>query len=141
MKALVALSMLTLGLLLSSCSSLQTDQNPRVKFSQLKRIYVEHRLADNHHIDGLIVAELQRMGLEASAGPLTMMPERVDAIISYEDLWAWDFKTYLNVLNLTMRNAITDQPIAQATYRHNSPFPKSPERMIHEALARWFKKR
>jgi hypothetical protein len=141
MKALVVLPVLAFALLASACSSLRTDQNPRVNFAKLKRIFVEHRLADNHHIDALIVAELQDQGLEASAGPLTMMPEHVDAIISYEDLWAWDFKTYLNVLNLTMRNAITDQPIAQATYRHNSPFPKSPERMIHEALARWFRKR
>ncbi len=138
MKSAAALLAL-LALFLTSCTSLYTDRHPRTDFSTLQRFYVERRLADNHQIDRAIVAELQAMGFEASSGPMTMMPREVDAIITYHDEWAWDFKTYLIQLHIQIRSAHRDQPLAFGTYRQPNPIPKSPDQVIRLILSRLLK--
>lgn len=138
MKFAAVLLTLT-ALLFTSCKSLYTDRNPRTDFSKLQRFYVERRLADNHHIDRAIVAELQAMGYEASSGPMTMMPQQVDAIVTYADEWAWDFKTYLIQLHLQIRSAHRDQPLAFGTYRQPNPLPKPPDEVIRLILSRLLK--
>lgn len=136
----VAAVLLTLtALLFTSCSSVYTDRNPRTDFSRLQRFYVERRLADNHQIDRTIVAELRALGLEASSGPMTMMPQGVDAIVTYQDEWAWDFKTYLIQLHIQIRSAHKDQPLAFGTYRQPNPLPKPPDYVIRTILTRLLK--
>jgi len=128
-----------LALFLTSCTSVYTDRNPRTDFTTLKRFYVERRLADNHQIDRAIVAELQAMGLEASSGPMTMMPQEVDAVITYHDEWAWDFTDYLIQLHIQIRSAHRDRPLAFGTYRQPRPLPKPPDHVIRVILSRILK--
>jgi hypothetical protein len=120
--------------LLTGCSSLTSQKNPAVEFGKFKSYYVEHRLTDNHGIDQMMVNELRQRGLEASCGHLTMIPEKVDVILAYEDRWTWDFKSYLIELNVIARNARTNKMIATATYRHPGPLSKDPEVMIAKIL-------
>lgn len=120
--------------ILAGCSSLSSQQNPAVDFGKFKSYYVEHRLTDNHGIDQMIVNDLRQRGLTASCGHLTMIPEKVDVIIAYEDRWTWDFKSYLIELNVIARNARTNKMIATATYRHPGPLSKDPEVMIAKIL-------
>lgn len=120
--------------LLAGCSSLSSHQNPTVDFSKFKRFYVERRLTDNHNLDQMIVADLRRRGLEASCGHLTMMPEKVDVIVAYDDRWTWDFKSYLIELNLTFRETRSNKLISTATYRNPGPRTKDPEVMITKIL-------
>lgn len=133
------LSLLLLATVLAGCSSTDTLRNPSADYSKIKRVYVERRLADDHGLDGLIVAQLRTQGLEASSGPLTMMPEHVDAIVTYSDDWAWDFKSYLNQLSIEIRNARTDEVIGRGVSRHASPVTKAPEKMVREILVKLFK--
>lgn len=137
MKSAVVL--LLLAVLLAGCTSVYIDRRPRSDFSKLKRIYVEHRLADNHQIDRMIVDELRALGYDASAGPLTMLPDGTDAILTYQDDWAWDFKSYLIELNVQLRGAIKEQYLAAGTYRQPSPLPKPPEEVVRLLLPRIFK--
>lgn len=137
MKSAVAL--LLLAVFLSGCSSTYIDRRPHTDFSKLKRVYVEHRLSDNHQIDQTIVTELRALGIEASAGPLTMLPDGTDAILTYQDEWAWDFKSYLIELNLQLRGAIKEQYLAAGTYRQPSPVTKTPAEVVRLILARIFK--
>ncbi len=125
--------------IIAGCSSLSSQQNPAVKFGQFKSYYVEHRLTDNHGIDQMIVNDLRKRGLEASCGHLTMIPEKVDVILAYEDRWTWDFKSYLIELNVIARNARTSKMIATATYRHPGPLSKDPEVMIRKILDEFLK--
>lgn len=133
------LPLLLLAALVAGCSSTRTITAPRADLSGMKRIYVERQLADDHHLNDMIVAELKRLGREASTGPLTMMPEHVDAIVTYSDDWAWDFHSYLSALNIQVRNTRNDQIIASGISRHASPFPKSAEQMVHEIFSALFK--
>jgi hypothetical protein len=122
--------LLSIVALLSACSSINTHRSPRADLDGIQRFFVVHRLADNHHMDERIVAHLRSLGREATAGPLTMMPQNVEAIVTYHDEWAWDFKTYLFQLDIEIRQAHTNRPIAQGTYRQWTVFTKSPETVI-----------
>lgn len=139
MKPVVPLFVLGV-LLLAGCSSLDTHQE--ADLSSLHRIFVEHRLTDNHRIDEAIVAELKARGYEASCGPLTMMPEQgIDAIITYEDRWAWDFNSYLIELHLEVHANFTNKELARGHYHQASALTKSPPEVVHQILDPLFKRK
>lgn len=133
MKALVLL-LTCCALITAGCRSIYTDSDPRIDLGEMKRFFVERRLADNHHVDRAIVQDLRARGFEAWSGPLTMMPEQVDAIISYHDEWAWDFKSYVIQLDIRIRAAHREQTLAVGTYRQPTPFTKQPAQVIHTIL-------
>ncbi len=118
------------ALLLASCTSVWTQRDPHVDLAKLTHFYVERRLADNRKVDEAIVAELRSRGLEASSGPLTMIPDGVQAIITYRDEWAWDFRYYLMELSVNIRSAHRDQTLANGVYRQPTPITKSPAQVI-----------
>jgi hypothetical protein len=91
------------ALLLTSCSS-KTQIDPKVRPDQLHHIFVEHLLADGHNVDELIARELRRLGYDASAGPMTMMPDGTEAILAYQAEWTSDFTTYLIELDVALRD-------------------------------------
>lgn len=120
--------------LLTACSNVSTQRDPGADLARLHHFYVERRLGDDHHLDEHIVQELQTLGLEASSGPLTMKPDGVDAIVSYTDRWAWDFKTYLIELNLEVRDAHSGKVLTTGRFYQPSITTKSPPEMIREML-------
>ena len=67
---------------LTGCSSVTAHKNPAVDLGKFKRYYVKHRLTDDRKLDELIVAALRSHGLEASFGPITMMPENTELLIT-----------------------------------------------------------
>jgi hypothetical protein len=134
--------LLCVGLsVLGACSSLETHRNPQADLSHLKRFYVERRLSDDHHVDEAIVDGLKALGFEASSGPLTMMPDGVDALVSYEDVWAWDFKTYLIQLNIGFENPNSGRPLAAGTYRQPSVITKEPSQVVRQILRPLFQRK
>lgn len=122
---------------LAGCATHSTRKT--AELDRCQRIYVEHRLTDNHHIDDLIVAELRHLGRDASSGPLTMMPENTDAILSYADRWEWDFKNYLIEFTLEIQKAKTRKKIGDGRYYQPSIKTKSPAEVVHEILTPLFK--
>ena len=130
----VTVLLLGIALLLCSCASVNTHRDPHANLSGLKRFYVIHRLTDNHHIDDTIVAHLQSLGREAAAGPLTMMPQSTEAVITYRDEWAWDFKSYLLQLDIEISRAHNNQPLARGSYRQPTLVTKDPAAVVKEIL-------
>jgi hypothetical protein len=133
-------SALIAALLLTACSTLVTHKNPKGDLRNYRHFYVEARLGDDHGLDEIIVRELQRMGYNASSGPLTMKPDDVDALIFYQDRWEWDFKTYMIEFNLIVRDARKDLVLATGNSGHRSVLPKTPADMIREVLVPIFKR-
>src|SRR5581483_9870210 len=70
-----------------------------------QHIFVEQEQNDNHHVDEEFVAELRKMGRDATSGPLTMMPENADAVLTYDARWEWDVRTYLIELTVELHTA------------------------------------
>jgi hypothetical protein len=134
---LLSLPLLVLVAVLAGCSSLHT--RAVVDLAPFKRIYVIHRLTDDHHIDDLLVRELQQLGHEASSGPHTLLPENADAVLTYEDRWEWDFKTYLIELNVELRTARTEKKLADGHSLQQTPRSKQPPEVVRDLLTSLFK--
>jgi hypothetical protein len=128
-----------LALLLGGCASSASTRKV-VALDRFQRIYVEQRLNDNQHLDELFVAELRRLGREASSGPLTMMPPKTDAVLTYDARWEWDFKTYLIELNLELHTIHPRKKLADARYHQPTLKTKSPAAVIHELVVPLFTK-
>jgi hypothetical protein len=122
-----------LALMLAGCGSpISTRQAS--SFDGVRRIFVERRLNDNNHMDAHIVAALRRLGREATSGYRTMMPQNVDAVLTYDARWEWDFRTYLIECNFELRTAYSNKKIAESRYYRASPFTSDTETIVRELL-------
>jgi hypothetical protein len=130
--------LVTLLLLLAGCSSVTARKV--IALDSFQRIYVERRLNENHHLDEIFVAELRRLGREASSGPLTMMPDKTDAILTYDARWEWDFQSYLIELNMQLHTTHGRKKLADAKCHQPTVKPRSPENVIREMLRQLFAK-
>jgi hypothetical protein len=102
--------------------------------TRFKKIYIEHRLADGRGVDQLVTQELQRLGYEASCGPLTMTPPDTEIVLTYVDEWNWDFTLYMIDLDVQVRDARTGQVLATVRCDHPAMFGKSPAGMVKAAI-------
>ena len=125
--------------LLMACSSTKIRRDPATDLNQFTKFYVEKRLNDNHATDALIAAELRRRGFEATHGHLTMMPEGIDVLITYDARWTWDFRSYLINLEITARNPHTRRLYATGTARHAGITNKEPAKMIEDIFTKFLK--
>ncbi|OIR13455.1 hypothetical protein GALL_52710 [mine drainage metagenome] len=98
------------------CATYVAHVAPGIDASQPHRFFVVRNLDDNHRIDVMIVDALKAEGKEAEYGPLTMVPSKVDAVIGYRDHWSWDFTDHLVTLSMEMRDPVTGNGLASATY-------------------------
>jgi hypothetical protein len=131
-------SLVLVLMLLAGCSSVTARKV--IALDQFQRIYVERRLNENHHLDEIFVAELRRLGREASSGPRTMMPEKTDAILTYDARWEWDFQSYLIELNMELHTLHPRKKLADAKCHQPTVKPRSPEKVIREMLRQLFAK-
>lgn len=106
---------------------------------RFQRIFVERRFNENNHVDELLVAELRRLGREASSGPLTMMPENTHALLTYDARWQQDFRNYLVGLTLELHSVHPRKKLADAQHGQPAAETKAPE-IIRQMLGEWFAK-
>jgi len=129
-----------LALLLWGCST-KTQIDRATPPAKLHHIFVEHLLSDGHNVDELIARELRRLGYDASAGPLTMMPEGTEAIIAYQPSWTFDFTTYLIEIDVAVRDAKTAKEIAVSRVFRPAVIGNDTNTMIQRAIDPIFKKK
>jgi hypothetical protein len=67
-----------------------------------------------------------------------MLPEGVDAIVSYEDRWQWDFKDYMIEIRIDLREARSNKPLGTGSYYQASLKTKSSEEVIRLILTPLF---
>lgn len=137
MKTLVLL-LVFLSLLTGCASTVTARKAPKADFSQLKHVFVERRLNDNHHMDELIVQELHHLGYDAASGPLTMMPLETDALITYEDQWTDDFTSHLISFSVNVVDNRRHQPLAEGRYYRPSVTHMAPAEMVHLTMLKVF---
>ena len=128
-------------LLFAGCSSVQIQKGSKTALTRRQRVYVEQRTNDSASLDARIVNELKTLGYDASAGPLTMMPDDTELVVTYDARWEWDFRHYLIDLGVTVRPASSFDVLARARYFHPGVTRKPPEEMIHELLAPLFRRK
>lgn len=134
---LVSFLLLLAGLCATGCASL--DIQGRANLGRHPRVFVEERLNDNLGIHRTIARELGALGYETSTGPLTMMPDEAQLVVTYDARETWDFRPYLIELNVTVRPARDyNRVIATARYFRPGLTSKSPDLMVRETLEKLF---
>jgi hypothetical protein len=131
--------MLPASLLLAGCGTTATARKV-VPLESYQHIYVEEPANENHHVDEFLAAELRKMGRDASSGPLTMMPDNTDAVLTYRTNWSWDFRNYLLELDVELFTARTHKKLADARYYQPTPRAKPPESVAHAVVTKLFAK-
>ena len=100
---------LVLGLTLVACAHTSGERLHDVARSDSAVYYVENHGKDERHLEVLIADALRSRGLNASGGSETERPDGVSYIVSYEDRWMWDMRTYLIKLTISVRDAQTGE--------------------------------
>jgi GrpB-like predicted nucleotidyltransferase (UPF0157 family) len=136
-RAAIALAGLVM---LAACSHISTRSLPNADLGGHRHIFVEHRLADSYGVADEMARQLRAMGYDASAGAMTMMPPGTELIVSYDDMWTWDFNNYMIEIDVQVRSARGDKILAVGHYfRPSMVFGHPPADMIHELLVKLFK--
>jgi hypothetical protein len=126
--------------LAAGCAHINTRSLPKANLSSHRHIFVEHRLPDSYGVADEIARQLRAMGYDASSGALTMMPPETELIVSYDDMWTWDFNNYMIEIDMQVRTARGDKTLAVGHYfRPSMVFGHPPADMIHELLVKLFK--
>ncbi len=126
--------------LAAGCSHINTRSLPNANLGGHKHIFVEHRLPDSYGVADEIARQLRAMGYDASSGALTMMPPDTELIVSYDDMWTWDFNNYMIEIDMGVRTARGEKTIAVGHYfRPSMIFGHPPADMIHELVVKLFK--
>lgn len=92
--------------------------------------------------DLVIKQELEKYGMNAIIGKEGEVPDDIDLIVLYQDVWRWDFKKILDRLDIIFISPIDQKEIAKSTYTihqskefHNFPKPeKEVPKMIKELM-------
>lgn len=134
---ILAWFLLGFAALAAGCGSLTTEG--RVDLGKRRHVWVEQRLNDNLGVGRKLAGELQALGYDAEVGPLTMMPDATELIVTYDAREEWDFRAYLIELNVAVRPAKDYNVImSTARYFHPGVTKKSSDKMIHETMTKLF---
>jgi hypothetical protein len=90
--------------------------------------------ADQRGIDLLFVKQLNEWGYKATGGTADKPAETVDALLTYQDRWAWDITMYMLRLNVQIRDGQSGTIIASAESMRPSLERLSPPEMVKEVL-------
>ena len=129
--------LLLLVLTLSGCTAVTThaDKDRKLHLADCRRFFVLVNLNDNHGIAPSIVRALKARGLEADSGPFTMLPETAQAVVVYDDKWAWDFSTHMVQLTLGAQVPTAVRPFATVSYQNNIAFGTQLDDVVNQLVA------
>jgi len=121
--------------LFAGCSSYEArPAGPKV--ASQKSIFILSNSNDNNFLAEQIVSALKSRGYDSSCGPLTMMPDDTQVLVTYEDHWTWDFGDHLAYLQIIARDRRTNQVYGNAVFRAKIPTKKSIPKIIGELIDR-----
>lgn len=109
------------ALLLGGCASFDASVEGGRSLKNVQRFFVLSNLNDNRALDHQIAAALRARGRTAEVGPLTMMPDDAQAVVAFQDHWAWDFGEHLVFLKITVRDPSASQSYANVTFSARVP--------------------
>ncbi len=132
MKSLLlrACALVSLALAFSGCTTSSVQMEHGRSLKKIQRFFVVSNLNDNHGIDHQIAEVLKARGREADAGPLTMMPDNNQVIVTFNDHWTWDFGDHLTFLQISVRDTKSEQSFAAVTFSAKIPSRKDPADIV-----------
>jgi hypothetical protein len=82
--------------------------------------YVEHQIKDDRNLHLITNGVLQARGLNASTGIEAARSADVKYIVTYEDRWAWDMRTYLREIKIEVQRANSSLTVAMSESHQDS---------------------
>ena len=140
-SAVLALCLvLVVGFFSTGCStvSVTSEVSPNADLTSLKSFYVVKVPNDDEGIDQMITSELTGMGYQAESGLDAKPPTEVDAILKYNDRWAWDMTMYMIELTVDIVDPVNHVPLANGRSFRTSLARKKPLEMVKEVLTEVF---
>ena len=136
MKSAVHLVVIILACtLFAGCASTQTNVTEKGRsLHDVHRFFVLRNLKDNHGIDVRIVRALKARGFEAESGPITLLPASAQAVIMYDDRWAWDFSDHMVFLKLSARDPQAAFPYLSASYLKQVAFTTEVDEVVGQVV-------
>ncbi len=134
------IAILGLALVLGGCASYQVRVEGGKSLAGMQRFFVVTNLNDNHALDRRIVEAIKAHGFEAESGPLTLMPDNAQLIVSYQDRWSWDFGDHLVLLSLTVRDPNRNEMVATVSYNASIPEREPVSTLVTRLVDRLFAK-
>lgn len=126
---------LGLMLTLAGCASIDRTVASGRDPGALREVFVETNLNDNRGLARRITEALRARGLKAESGPLTLLPKSAEAVVNYQDRWAWDFGEHMIFFRLTLRDPGLQQPYATATRSRHVARSTDLEAVVPELVA------
>ena len=120
------LALLLLGLLLGGCASFEATIDRGRTLKGVQRFFVVSNSNDNRAVDHQIAMALKARGRTAEVGPLTMMPDDAQAVLTFQDHWAWDFGEHLVFLKLSVRVPSKSEAYASVVFSARVPLREKP---------------
>jgi hypothetical protein len=127
--------LLALALLLGGCASYDASVEGGRSLKEVRRFFVVSNLNDNHALDQRIALALRADGRSAEVGPLTMLPDEAQAVVTYQDHWAWDFREHLVFLKISVRDPAANQPYASVTFSAKVPLREPAGATVNRLVA------
>ena len=118
------LASISLVLLALACAGTSATPLPDTARSEGAVFFVENHGKDGRQLEQIIVRTLRARGLDAVGGARGTRPGSVGFLVSYEDRWAWDMRTYLLMIQIDIRDLQTGQIVA--TSRSIRSLPRNP---------------
>ncbi|MEE3327955.1 MAG: hypothetical protein VX252_11520 [Myxococcota bacterium] len=115
-----ALSFLVLFLLALGCAGSSSTPLLASARERTTTFYVEQHAADNRNIDQIIVEAFRSRAVQATGGPPSGAPPNVNFLVTYEDRWAWDMRTYLRMIQIDVREPGTGAIVATSQSHQDS---------------------
>jgi hypothetical protein len=129
-----------LAALLSGCASFDAAVEGGRSLKSVQRFFIVSNPNDNRALDHQIAGALRARGRTAEVGPLTMMPDDAQAVVSFQDHWAWDFGEHLVFLKISVRDPSASQAYASVTFSARVPLrektPVTVNRLVESLLAK-----
>jgi len=119
---------------LAGCATQNVSHAPGADLGTMKTFYVQKLPADQRNVDLLFVKQLSAWGYTATAGTADKPAAPVDAIITYQDRWAWDITMYMIRLNIQVRDGKSGDIMASAESMRPSLERLDPPEMVKEVL-------
>lgn len=125
-------------LLIAACAT-NTARAPGPDLTKLKTFYVVRTPEDERGTEKLIARRLTALGYRSIHGDSPTPPEKVDAIVTYNDRWKWDSTMYMIQLDIQIRDPwgamLASGQVMRPSRQHTSP-----EDMVEETLGQIFNK-
>jgi hypothetical protein len=109
-----------IALLALACSGTSATPFPDTVQTKGAVFFVKNHSEDSRHLEEIIATTLRERGLDAQSGPEGAIPESIDFLVTYEDRWAWDMRTYMRLIQIDVRDARTGEIVSTSRSHQDS---------------------